>query len=566
MTKKNKGRNKRKLNIKRIFLAFIILIVIIFGIKIIIDFTKESIIYNDFYISSDTNQTTLYTYDAEEEIMTEIDMIYRGTKVLSNQKTKTIGDINYTEVKIDESIYYVKEFILVSSTEDVVKEKIKYVRTSVTVYDNENESKISSFIKKGNKLDIIGYDYLDKEGNVNMYKIRKDDIEGWVYGKYLVDTEETAKANYNENGVYDIHKDRKYSYELYGGKASTLDYYPYEKIEFESNPLLKHAKSMYLNGTSKVISNIDEYLEIATTSGVNAIVVDIKDGALAYPSEIAKEYTTTGYNSAMNKLETYQSAIKKIKDAGIYVIGRIVVFKDVHFGKDNPEDCIKSPVLYDIWPSAYSRDAWEYNVELAKEAVDLMGFNEIQFDYVRFPESASKLSNNQNTDFKNVYNEEKAETIQNFLMYATDELHKKQVYLSVDVFGECSGTYVTAYGQYWPAISNIVDVVSSMPYTDHFDRNNSTYWTNAYQTVYDWAKKTATRQTEIPTPAIARTWITAYDTPYWNPTVIYGASKISEQAKALVDAGLTGGFITWNSASSLYKYNQIKSAFTKDYT
>ena len=401
-----------------------------------------------------------------------------------------------------------------------------------------------------------------------MYKVKLDDIEGWVYSKYLVDTSQEALSNYNENGTYDIHKDRKYSSrELYGGKASTLDYYPYEKVEFKNNPLLKTAHTMYLNGRKTTIDNVDEYIKIATSSGANAMVVDIKDGFLAYPSEIAKEYTMSGYESAKNQstLESYKNAIKKIKDAGIYVIGRIVVFNDYHYGLDNKEDCIESDVSSRLWPSAYSRRAWEYNVELAKEAVDLMGFNEIQFDYVRFPEDAYKMSQSNKTDFKNKYNEEKAETIQNFLMYATDELHKKEVYLSVDVFGECSNTYVTAYGQYWPAISNIVDVVSSMPYTDHFDRNNSSYWTNPYKTVNNWAKTTAKRQTEIPTPAIARTWITAYDTPHWEPTVVYDASKISDQAQALVDAGLTGGFITWNALSSINKYNQIKEAFSKTY-
>ena len=74
-----------------------------------------------------------------------------------------------------------------------------------------------------------------------------------------------------------------------------------------------------------------------------------------------------------------------------------------------------------------------------------------------------------------------------FLFYATDQIHKEGIYLSVDVFGECSSEYVTAYGQYWPAISNIVDVISSMPYTDHFGRSVDT-WTNAYQTVNNWAK------------------------------------------------------------------------------
>ena len=395
-----------------------------------------------------------------------------------------------------------------------------------------------------------------------MYKVKNDSKEGWVYRKYLADTEEEALTNYNENGVYDIHKDRKYGRELYGGKASTLDYYPFERVEFENNPLLKVAKAMYLNAGT--ISGIDSYLEIAKSSGVNAMVVDIKDGALAYPVEIAKEYSQTAYDTAINDFSDYKNAIAKIKEAGIYAIGRIVVFNDSHYGKDHPEDCIISPASYQAWPSAYSRGAWEYNVELAKSAIKDMGFNEIQFDYVRFPETAYQMSQNSNTNFRNAYEEEKAEAVQNFLFYAVDQIHKEGAYLSVDVFGECSSEYVTSYGQYWPAISNIVDAISSMPYTDHFGRNVDT-WSNAYQTVYNWATGAAKRQTEIPTPAVARTWITAYDTPYWNPTVVYNASKISDQAQALVDAGLDGGFITWHSGSSLSKYNQIASAFSKDY-
>ena len=564
MVQKKERRSKIRLKKINILIALIILIGVVFTTKNLFNHATRAFVFDEYYISSEKNKVSLYTYNQKKQIMIENGTIYRGTNVELKNKTKNIEDTKYIEIKFKDSIYYVKENELATNKEEIIKEESKYVRTSVTVYKNEKDSKIESFIKKGEQLKVIGYDYLDTTGNVNMYKIEHSDITGWVYGKYLVDTQTLALENYNENGIYDIHKDRKYSKELYGGKTSTLDYYPYEKIEFKDNPLLKNAKAMYLNGTSKVINQIDKYLEIATTSGVNAIVVDIKDGALAYPSEIAKEYSQTAYNTSMNKLENYQSAIKKIKDKGIYVIGRIVVFNDPHFGKDHPEDCIKSSVSSQLWPSSFSRNAWEYNVELAKEAIDLMEFNEIQFDYVRFPEAAYNMSQSETTDFKNKYNEEKAEAVQNFLIYATDQIHKKNAYLSVDVFGECSGTYVTSYGQYWPAISNIVDVVSSMPYTDHFGRTNDT-WTNAYKTVNKWAEGAALRQKEIPTPAIARTWITAYDTPHWNPTVIYDANKISEQAQALVDAGLTGGFITWNSGSSLKKYNQIKTAFNKEY-
>lgn len=564
MSDRTRRTKKKKLKIGRIIIALVICIIIILAVTKLLGSTTVKIINKNYYISSTTNSVQLYSYNEESEKMEETEIIYRGTKVKSKDQKKIIGDISYVEITIEEKKYYINEINLTEDEKNIVLEKEKYVRTSATIYQNEQDYKIASFVKKGNKIDILGYDKIDEQGLVNMYKIKYEDMEGWVYAKYLVDTENEAKENYNENGIYDIHKDRKYSRELYGGKASTLDYYPYEKPEFKDNPLLKNAKAMYLNAGANVISNIDKYLEIATSSGVNAIVVDLKDGALAYPMEIAKEYSMTAYNTAINSYDDYKNAIDKIKNAGIYVIGRIVVFNDSHYGKDHSEDCIDSPVSQRLWPSAFSRGAWEYNVALAKQAIDDMEFNEIQYDYVRFPEDAYNMSQNSNTDFKNKYNEEKAEAVQNFLFYAADQIHKEGVYLSVDVFGECSGTYVTSYGQYWPAISNIVDVISSMPYTDHFGRNIDT-WTNAYQTVNNWAKGAVERQTEIPTPAIARTWITAYDTPYWNPTVTYDATKISDQARALVDARLNGGFITWNSASNLNKYNQIKSAFSKDY-
>ena len=561
--KKKRKRTKRKLKLGRIILALLFLVVVVGVLLLVIKGTKKIIVSDKtMYVSGTTNEIAIYILD-EEDNLKEEKKLPRGTKVTSLNKSIEKEESEYTSIRYEKDNYYINSNNLVSDIGKVVMEKEKYIRTSVTVYENEKDSKIKSYLKKGNKLDIIGYDNLNDNGTVNMYKVKNGEVEGWVYSKYLVDTEESASEVYNENSVYDTHKDRKFKgRELYGGSASTLDYYPYERVEFKDNPLLKNAKAMYLNGGT--IDGIDSYLKIAKENGVNAIVVDIKDGALSYYSEVAKEISPTAYETAINDNDKYKSAITKIKEAGIYAIGRIVVFNDVHYGKDHPEDCITSSASSRLWPSAYSRGAWYYNVELAKEAVHEMGFNEIQFDYVRFPEDAYNMSISGSSDFKNKYEEEKAEAVQNFLFYAVDQIHKEEAYLSVDVFGECSGEYVTAYGQYWPAISNIVDAISSMPYTDHFGRSVDT-WTNAYQTVYNWAQGAAQRQKEIPTPAVARTWITAYDTPYWNPTVIYGAEKISDQVKALYDAGLDGGFITWNSASSLAKYDQIKSAFAKDY-
>ena len=146
-------------------------------------------------------------------------------------------------------------------------------------------------------------------------------------------------------------------------------------------------------------------------------------------------------------------------------------------------------------------------------------------------------------------------------MYACDELHDCGVYVGADVFGETSGSYVTAYGQYWPAISNVVDGISGMPYPDHFSQNGSYRpWEHPYETMLDWAKNAAKRQTETPSPAIVRTWIQAYDAirPPYNT---YGAEEVGGQLRALQENGLDGGFMAWNAMCSIPKLETLKPAF-----
>ena len=334
-------------------------------------------------------------------------------------------------------------------------------------------------------------------------------------------------------------------------------------------------RSLYMN--AGVVKNVDEYIKLAKESGINAIVVDIKDNTSpAYPANAMKEYSMTNYEKAINSYDDYKNAIQKIKDAGLYAIGRITVFKDSYYSKDHPEDTILDTATgksynHDgsYWPSAFNREVWEFNVSLAIESVKEIGFNEIQFDYVRFPDRVKSLEDAGKINYNNTYNETKAQAIQRFVMYACDEIHKYDAYVSIDVFGESAHTYVTPYGQYWPAISNVADVISGMPYPDHF----STYeygfkepvWTIPYDLLYLWGNEfVMTRQSEIPTPAIVRTWIQAYDS-IKSPYVTYDASMVSKEIQGLYDAGLTGGFITWNGSSSLSKYKSISSAFGKEY-
>ena len=521
------------------------------------------------YIASSELSATIYR--EEDSVLYEYTQLTRGTAVTSRNIQDEVNDGAYifTEIELDGEtdengdpiIYYISGDYLTDSLEDVVREDTKYVRTSVTVYTNDNDAQISSFLKKGTELNICGYSGLNADGSVEMYKISNEDSEGYVYAKYLVDTQEEADAVFEQ--VAATHSGREYTFELYGGSTDSLDWYPVTKEELSSGPLLQEAKAMYLNSTAIAAENVDAYISLAAASGVNAVVVDIKDGILAYQSSIAAELSPSSYDTALLTTDEYGSSIQKLKDAGLYVIGRIVTFSDDYYAADHPEDCIVSDGEA-VWPSAYSRNCWYYNVALAQEAVGLFGFNEIQFDYVRFPENAFSMSEAGTADFKNTYNEEKAEAIQNFCFYAADQMHKVGAYISVDVFGECVGEYVTAYGQYWPAISNVVDVISGMPYTDHYGEETDT-WTYPYTTVYEWAVQAAMRQTEIWTPAIARTWITGYDTPNWDPVVTYGAEQLMDQAQALYNSGLTGGFIPWNGASDIAKYTEYAAVWSSTY-
>ncbi len=561
--------------VKVIIFVIIILVLVVgflFKDKIFKKIKPEIINEKDMYVSSISLESTLYDLDFNEK-----GKVVRGTKVhvfekdLKNSQNESDENTYLKILYNDEEVLMLKND-LVSSLEECVLEKEKYVRTPVSIYNDSESVDIIGLINKGEKVEIIGFDKILENGRVSKYKIKYNENQGYIYEKYLVDTYEESVKNYDQDGIYQTHLARTDTQG--GGSAGNLDYYPYEKPVFTNNVMPNEVRSLYLNGG--VLGNLDDYIKLAKEKNINAFVVDIKDsGSPSYASKVMQELSPTNYNNAINSFESYQAAIKKIKDNGFYVIGRITVFKDHYFAQDHPEYAIvnsSSGTLFShngsYWPSAYQRKVWEFNVKLAREAVVEMGFNEIQFDYVRFPDRTYRLEANGIMNMRNDYNEEKAQAIQRFLMYACDEIHSVGAYVSADVFGESAYTYVAAYGQYWPSISNIVDVISAMPYPDHFNTHDfgisEVVWTVPYKLMYTWGGYAASRQKEIPTPAIVRTWIQAYDT-IKSPYIVYDASKISDQIQGLYDAGLRGGYMTWNSGSSLVKYNYISSAFQKEY-
>ena len=342
--------------------------------------------------------------------------------------------------------------------------------------------------------------------------------------------------------------------------------------------LLKTPSAIWVKFVPSVLANIEKYIALAKTCAINTFVIDIKDNERpGYKSEAMKIYSPTNYKYADKKgTKLYKTAVSRLREEGFYVVGRITCFKDSHLVKDHADVAItekatNAPFYHNkaYWPSPYDRKVWQFNVELAKESVREFGFHEINFDYVRFPDRMTSVE--PLIDYHNKYDESKVQAIQRFVQYACDEVHAVGAYVSIDVFGEAANPgYTTAYGQYWPAISNVCDAICGMPYPDHF--TNGYYgikkpWNNPYAIMLAWGSRVQGRQAITPTPASVRTWIQAYPVmKHVDPNGLpYNAEDVEAQIRGLYDAGLTGGYTTWHSGSKLDKYAAQQEAFCVDY-
>ena len=491
----------------------------------------------------------------------------RGSEVTySAENTRKKDGVTYYLTYLDSLKYgYIAETNLTDNPDDVVREESVFVRTPQNLRLDPDSVELGGLLEKGTELKIVGYDYMT-DGIVHLYQVTAGEETGYISGEYTASTQEAAIEAYDRFGVYAIHAGRGDKWG--GGDAESLDYFPRTKASFEDNKMPNPCYAIYLTCDPAILKDIDKYIEYAKTTKINAFVVNIMDGtSIGYNSPVYEEYSPTAYQYANNTVAEYQAVIQKIKDAGFYAIGRLTTFNDSFFCQDHPEYAIADGsgeslyVAASYWPSAFCRYVWEYKVALAIDAVQTMGFNEIQFDYVRFPDNTDQYEASGDIDFRNEYGETKAQAIQRFLMYATDILHEYGVYVGADVFGETSGNYVTAYGQYWPAISNVVDVISGMPYPDHFARNGAYRpWEHPYETLLDWAESAAKRQAETPTPAVDRTWIQAYNAiqPPYNE---YGVQEIGDEIRALREEGLTGGFMAWNASCSLTKLEELRPLY-----
>lgn len=503
-----------------------------------------------------SSEESVLVYDEEGAVLGSLTRGAEVHYVLEDMDS----DSAYVRVVNGETYVLLEKQHLAQRYEDAVQVDTVYALRGMSLLD-ETGAVPGCAVEKGMALTVTGFDGLDGDGAVLRWRVSCDRGEGYIAAANVRMTEEEALAQYDE-ALYQLHASRGDSWG--GGDAAGLDYYPVEKGPIAGNDMPDEVRALYLNGSA--VQYADSYLRVAEGSGVNAFVVDIVDGtAVSYASPVMQQYSPSAYAAAMDTMEGFRANVQKLKDAGYYLIGRITVFNDAHLAADHPEQVICDlngtplQISHMYWPSAYDRTVWQYKVDLALEAAAL-GFNEIQFDYIRFPDGAYNYEKAGTIDYRNTYGESKAQAVQRFLLYAAERLHSAGYYLSGDVFGECANPYVTACGQYWPAISAAVDAISGMPYPDHYSaRGDYKPWEHPYDTVHVFGAAAAERQTETASPGAVRTWIQAYNA-LWEPYNTYGEAEVAAEVKALRDTGCTGGFMTWNGGSDINKYQSIIGA------
>ncbi|MDO4798901.1 MAG: putative glycoside hydrolase [Bacillota bacterium] len=342
-----------------------------------------------------------------------------------------------------------------------------------------------------------------------------------------------------------------------------VDYTAFQKHpDFEGRPRIQ-AKGIFVTISTASGPRFDELSDLVDRTELNAMVIDVKDDSdyMLFHSKTA-ERLNPGANEYVGQRDI-KAALQRAKDKGIYLIARIVTFKSPIYAVKHPERAITrtdtGQVYSDrdqlLWASPHDRTLWEYNIGVAKEAAE-MGFDEIQFDYVRFPAVHPSIP----VDYRNTNGESATAAIQGFLKQAYRELADSKVYIAADVFGWTATALDDAgIGQHWEAMTNVVDYMCPMIYPSHYGEGNfglAVPDAKPYETIYGAIQDSISRNENVDTPALLRPWIQDF-TAGWVPGHIpYGGRELRAQIQALEDKGIHEWLI-WNAAN-VYSEDGLK--------
>jgi hypothetical protein len=292
-------------------------------------------------------------------------------------------------------------------------------------------------------------------------------------------------------------------------------------------------------------SGSDEHRKIAidlfSNTELNTAVIDVKEyEGHVYIDGIEIVNENGAYVAAIPDIEEY---ISHLKEKGIYTIARIVVFRDNIMARKKSELSIKNPdgsTWLDkkgiTWLDPYNKDTWDYNLRIAERAVEI-GFDEIQFDYIRFPSDG----NTKNCCYSKPHCQiEASKALVGFLREANRRLKPKGAKISIDVFGlTTTATDDMGIGQKIIEMSEWVDYVSPMIYPSHYRKwnygiaePNKEPYKVVYSALNDAQKRISSEK--------LRPWIQDFSLGYK-----YGKNEVKAQIQACYDNKINS-WLLWN--------------------
>jgi hypothetical protein len=316
-------------------------------------------------------------------------------------------------------------------------------------------------------------------------------------------------------------------------------------------------RGLYVNRWAALGRKLNDLIAVAKRTEINALVIDVKDdrGFVLYRSSVplAREIgadTADGHWMSHSKL---RAVLDTMIAHDIYPIARIVVVKDPLLAQKKIGLAIKrksdlKPWLDKNgkpWLDPHQRVVWQYAADLAREAYE-MGFSEVQFDYVRFPDEKRLISE---TVYPLAAGRSRAQVIRDQLGFVRNALKSNGMRVTADVFGlTATDTTDMGIGQRWEMFVDQVDVVLPMIYPSHFARG--TYKlrnpnAHPYATIDHALKDAIARSDSVPNAAIIIPWY--QDFTLGPPR--YTATHIRAQKKAGYDNGFQS-WILWNPKSN----------------
>ncbi|HLZ45946.1 MAG TPA: putative glycoside hydrolase [Gemmatimonadales bacterium] len=333
---------------------------------------------------------------------------------------------------------------------------------------------------------------------------------------------------------------------------------------FANDQSTEPIKAIYVNAWAFGSPKLAQLVRLADSTEINAFVVDIKDdtGCLLYPSEV-KVAQEIGATKCV-RTKDVRSRLDTLRAHDIYAIARIVVAKDPLLAERRPQWSVKNRVdgglwrdrIGIAWVDAYNDSVWIYAAQLAEEAVKL-GFNEVQFDYVRFPDEPKEALAEAIFAARKP-GESERQGVQNGIGILAHRIQPLGVPVTFDIFGlTSSATGDLGIGQVWEDFVSVADVVLPMVYPSHYYRGSyGIAWPNGepYRIVRDALSEAIERSRPLAKAAAIRPYLQAFTLGRRKPR--YTPHEIREQIRAAEELGIDT-WVLWNPRS-VYQRDSLR--------